>query len=72
VGANSLCFPNGLAVDGSSLFIADTQNSRVLEFDDPLLNGTSPDAVLGQVDFPFAGINEVKAGGLAFPGRGGA
>jgi sugar lactone lactonase YvrE len=47
----SLNLPNGLAVDGSdTLFVADTNNNRILKFNTPLLD-TTADQVFGQPDF---------------------
>ena len=50
VSADSLCGPGGLASDGSfnNLYVADTNNSRVLEFNNPVANDTTADAVFGQ------------------------
>ena len=46
--ANSLCYPDGVAVDGAgNLYVADTDNSRVLEYNTPLTN-TTADTVFGQ------------------------
>ena len=45
--ANDLCVPTGVALDGSGdLFVADSINSRVLEYDAPL--STTADQVFGQ------------------------
>ena len=41
-GANSLCGPRSVAVDSAgNVYIADTSNNRVLEYDTPLVNGTT-------------------------------
>ena len=46
--ANDLCDPTGVALDGSgNLYVADTDNSRVLEYTSPLSNSTA-NTVLGQ------------------------
>ena len=46
--AEGLCFPEGVAVDGSGhLYVADTDNNRVLEYDTPLTKSTA-DRVFGQ------------------------
>src|SRR5207247_10009298 len=48
--ADSLCFPQGVAVDGvGNLYVADTDDNRVLKYDTPLTRGTSADGMLGQV-----------------------
>ena len=63
LGANSICQPNGLAVDGSgNLFVSDFNNNRVLEFDTPLTTDTQADRVFGQPDFTTATCN---TGGLS-------
>lgn len=44
--------PNGVFIDGTRLFVADTQNHRVLIFNSiPTTNGAKADVVLGQADF---------------------
>lgn len=44
--------PQGVWLDGGRLFIADTQNSRVLIYNSiPTANGANADVVLGQKDF---------------------
>jgi sugar lactone lactonase YvrE len=52
VSANSLCHPIGVAFDSAqNLFVADTTNSRVLEYNTPLDPGsgdTTADLVFGQ------------------------
>ena len=51
ISAESLCAPSALANDSSNnLYIADTQNSRVLEYNDPQGAGgdTTADRVFGQ------------------------
>jgi uncharacterized protein (TIGR03437 family) len=52
VGPAHLRVPHGVFLDGRRLFIADTQNHRVLIFNSvPTSNGASADVVLGQADF---------------------
>ncbi len=49
ISAATLCNPNDLAVDSAgNLYIADTDNSRVLEFDNPLRTDARADRVWGQ------------------------
>jgi len=51
VSATSLCSPYGVALDpAGDLYVADYENNRVLEFDDPLGNATA-DRVFGQGGF---------------------
>jgi sugar lactone lactonase YvrE len=48
---STLCAPQGLAVDGAgNLYVADTQNCRVLIYDDPFGTDQVADVVLGQAD----------------------
>ena len=50
VSALFLCAPRQVALDGASdLYIADTANHRVLEYDAPLSSDTIPDRVFGQL-----------------------
>ena len=64
LGPDSLCYPQGVAVDGSGrLYIADLGNSRVLEFDTPLTSQTAQ-RVFGQGgSFTNSGCNDGTAGG---------
>jgi sugar lactone lactonase YvrE len=49
ISADSLCSPQGLALDGAgNLYVADVNNSRVLEYNDPLNTDTTADLVFGQ------------------------
>ncbi len=49
LNAASLNYPYGLAVDGAeNLFVADTDNNRVLRFDTPLTSDLVADGVYGQ------------------------
>ena len=56
VSAQSLHFPQGVAVSGSSVLVADTFNSRVLMFNAPLTDNAAS-IVLGQTDFDRNGQN---------------
>lgn len=47
--ANSLYLPTGLTLDGTSLWIADSENNRVVRWDD-VTTAPAPAAVLGQSD----------------------
>jgi sugar lactone lactonase YvrE len=53
ISASSLCSPMGVALDGEgNLYIADTQNSRILEYGRPQETGNSAaDKVFGQTGF---------------------
>ena len=47
--AIDLCFPSGVAVDGSgNLYVADGSNSRVLEYSAPVINNETAAQVFGQ------------------------
>src|SRR5262245_22395080 len=66
--ATSLCNPDGVAVDGGgNLYVADLSNSRVLEYDTPLVSGVTADRVLGQTAFVYNGPNLVDARGVFRP-----
>ncbi|HUJ79970.1 MAG TPA: Ig-like domain-containing protein, partial [Nitrospiria bacterium] len=63
VTASSLCYPMGIAVDDlGNLYVADTGNSRVLEYDNPFTTDTVADVVLGQPNFTS---NLVNNGGVS-------
>jgi len=48
LSANSLCEPTGVAADGASnVYIADSINDRVLEYNTPLITDTTADRVFG-------------------------
>ncbi|HSG06671.1 MAG TPA: hypothetical protein VLB09_09785, partial [Nitrospiria bacterium] len=48
-GPSTLQFPRGIAVDtGGNLYVADSGNNRVLIYDNPFLNDTAADQVIGQ------------------------
>jgi sugar lactone lactonase YvrE len=68
VSRNSLNGPMGLALDArGNLYVADTNNSRVLEYDAPLSQGTAADRVFGQPNFISSTGN---TGGLNASGLG--
>ncbi len=70
VSANSLFNPYAVAVDSQdNLYIADTLNSRVLEYDQPLATDTIADRVYGQPDFTSIAPNNpfLYAGTLYMP-----
>jgi sugar lactone lactonase YvrE len=49
VSATSMADPDGVAVDAAgNLYVADTRNSRALEFNPPLTNDETPHLVFGQ------------------------
>ncbi len=64
ISASSLCGPAGVAADSAgNIYISDTGNNRVLEFDLPLLDGAKADRVFGQGG-SFSG-DECNAGGVS-------
>jgi NHL repeat len=71
ITATSLCGPSGVAADSAgNVYIADTANSRVLEYDAPLVKGVRADMVFGQSgSFSGAACNAggVSANSLCHP-----
>ena len=68
--ASGLDNPFGLTLDGQDdLFVADSNNNRVLEYNDPLHNDFAPDHVFGQPSFitNTANIGGLGAAGLDSP-----
>ncbi len=56
--ASTLCNPSGLFVDSKGkLYVADSPNNRVLEFDPPFAASPVANHVLGQADFVSGGSN---------------
>ena len=75
--ANTLCGPFGLAVDSAgNLYVADVENSRVIEYNDPVdESGIHPgagdataDRVFGEPDFASSSCTPPSASCLGFPG----
>jgi DNA-binding beta-propeller fold protein YncE len=69
--ADTLCGPKGLAIDPSSgnLWVAEDDNSRVLEYNDPLHSGStdiSANLVYGEPNFSTVACN-VGANGVCHP-----
>jgi sugar lactone lactonase YvrE len=63
--ASQMNNPGGLALDSSGrLWVADTDNNRVLRFDNALTkpNGAAADGVLGQSDFGNSGLASTQSG----------
>lgn len=61
LSATSMCVPAGVEIrPGGSLFVADSSNNRVLQYDTPLSDSTA-DAVYGQPNFT---TNACNSGGL--------
>ncbi|NOK63930.1 MAG: hypothetical protein GFH27_549319n110 [Chloroflexi bacterium AL-W] len=51
-GRDGLHFPWGMAIDSAgNLYVADSENNRVLQYDTPLTTDTLPDQVFGQPNF---------------------
>src|ERR1700693_5804962 len=72
LGADSLCLPGGVAVDGNgNLYVADTSNNRVLEFHQPFMQGISTgfaaNNVFGQGGSFTQTVCAQGAAGLCFP-----
>ena len=70
LSATSLFNPVGVALDAAgNLFVSDTFNSRVLEYEAPLTSDDTADRVFGQPDFTHGTSNNggLSASSLAFP-----
>src|SRR5215208_4254559 len=67
-GRSSLCGPESIAVDpAGNLYVADSRNSRVLEFDRPFATDRVADRVFGQPDFSTRLYPGAEGAGLALP-----
>src|SRR5208282_6053886 len=56
--ANSLCRPSGVGVDATgNLYVADTANNRVLEYNTPFPTNPIADIVLGQFNLKYNSAN---------------
>jgi DNA-binding beta-propeller fold protein YncE len=54
--------PEGVALDAQgNLYVADFENNRVLEYNDPLASGMAASRVFGQADFTHGAINRGQA-----------
>jgi sugar lactone lactonase YvrE len=51
LSSTSLFNPTGIAVDGTTIWVADTENNRTLKFNDPVGTDITADLVLGQPNF---------------------
>ncbi len=70
-GPNTLCGPKGLALDSAgNLYVAEDDNSRVLEFNDPLaqVGDITASLVYGEPNFSTVACN-VGANGVCHPDR---
>jgi hypothetical protein len=68
--ASTICYVYGMNFDSSgNLWVADTDNARVLEFKPPFSNGMAASLVLGQPGFTTFTANNggVSATSMAFP-----
>ncbi len=58
-GAGGLCEPEGISIDtAGNLYVADSQNNRVLRYNSPLATGTGAGLVFGQIGFTSTGCNQ--------------
>ena len=67
---NGMDNPRGVALQGTTLFVAERQNHRVLRFDNAAskANGANADGVLGQPDFT-SNTQALTQNGMVLPGR---
>lgn len=62
--SSTLRTPFGVSADGTRVYVADSGNNRVLEFDSfPIANGAAASAVFGQEDFALATANDADQDG---------
>ena len=65
LSASSLCWPRGLDVDAAgNLYVVDSANHRVLEYNTPFTSGTTADRVFGQGG-SFTATNSCNTGGVS-------
>lgn len=65
--ANTLKNPKGVFVDGAgNLWVADSENHRVLRFPAPVVSGASADLALGQMNFTTGGTG-LGSNQLSYP-----
>jgi sugar lactone lactonase YvrE len=65
---STLCFPSGTALDSAGeLFVADTNNNRVLKYNTPLSTDEIASVVLGQSDLTHSATNLIDAASLNGP-----
>jgi sugar lactone lactonase YvrE len=70
ISASTLNSPTGLAVDSAgNLWVADSGNNRVLEYDSPMTTDTVADRFIGQPNFTSFAANNggLNASSLSFP-----
>jgi len=69
VSANTLSSPRGLWIQGTTLWVADAFNNRVLRFDNVAskANGAPADGVLGQVNFTTGSNAGLSASTMSTP-----
>src|SRR5258705_3105169 len=67
ISASTLCSPGGLAIDGSgNLYVADVNNSRVLEFNQPVVVLTATTGAIGTGDTIADRVFGQRASGITF------
>lgn len=67
-GHDSICLPHSVALDASgNLYVADTADHRVLEYNRPLAMGTIPDRVFGQNGNFTSALCSAGVNGLCAP-----
>lgn len=63
VDKNGLCNPADLVIDTlNNLYISDTDNNRVLEYDTPTTKDAVPERIIGQKDYASSGCNNASNG----------
>src|SRR5439155_18362579 len=62
-----VCSPRGISFDGTTLWVSDTTNHRLLRYVSPLTTDLAADGVLGQNAMTSCGPNLVDASGMYSP-----
>ena len=65
IAANTMNSPSGVAVNGTNVWVADTNNSRILEFTAPFTTGQDAALLLGQANAGVGSTNRASGAAAA-------